>query len=82
MSGPGPTVLGMFCVSCFLPNRTVFSRFALRKAAFSAILRCWVMRVRPLFQLRAGEAPLELKLKDFLKGIARVDDPFGARWSA
>jgi hypothetical protein len=40
------------------------------------------MRVRPLFQLRAGEAPLELKLKDFLKGIARVDDPFGARWSA
>jgi hypothetical protein len=28
------------------------------------------------------QSPLELKLKNVLKGIARVDDPFGARWSA
>ncbi len=57
MNGPGPTVLGTCCVSCFLPDCGVFCRvIALRKAAFSAILRCWVKSVRLLSPIEDGEA--------------------------
>jgi len=81
MSGHGPTVLGMCSVSFFLPDCRVFAPIALRKAAFSAILRCWVKRVCPLFRWKTAK-PSGTQTKNVLKGIARVDDPFGARWSA
>jgi len=42
-----------------------FCSYALRKASFSAILRCWV-KARPFsVPMEDGEAPLELKLKMF-----------------
>jgi len=81
MNGPGRTVLGTFCASYFLPDCHVFALIALRKAAFSAILRCWVKRACPLFRWKTAK-PSGTQTKDVLKGIARVDDPFGARWSA
>jgi hypothetical protein len=58
-----------------------FSRYTLRKTAFSAILRCWVSYVCPLSRQKA-DGPSVTQTKNVLKGIARVDDPFGARWSA
>jgi hypothetical protein len=81
MNGPGRTVLEMCCASCFLPDYRVFALIALRKAAFSAILRCWVQHVFPLFRWKTA-APSGTQTKSVLKGIARVDDPFSARWSA
>jgi hypothetical protein len=51
---------------------------ALRKAAFSAILRCWTCIG---LVLAKDEGPTCTQIK-VLKGIPSVDDPFGARWSA
>jgi hypothetical protein len=53
--------LGTCCVSCFLLKSQRFEAYALRKAAFSAILRCWVKYLRPVSPMKDGEAPLELK---------------------
>jgi hypothetical protein len=67
-------------------------RIALRKTGISAILRCWVIPAcgSPIlhFGIRTGcwlkptVADCLPKFKNVLKGIASVDDSFGARWSA
>ena len=55
MSGPGLPVLETFYGSCFLPDWHVFALLALRKAVFSAILRCWVKRACPLFRWKTAK---------------------------
>jgi hypothetical protein len=42
-------IIGLCCVFYFRPDCTVLALIMLRKAAFSAILRCWVKPVRPVF---------------------------------
>ena len=55
MNEPGLPVLETFCGSCFLPDCHVSALLALRKAAFSAILRCWVKRACPLFRWKTAK---------------------------
>ena len=80
MSARGQTVLGTCCVSCFLPNCRVFALMHCEKPHFPRYLDVG-LSVPASVSLEAAK-PSGTQTKDVLKGIARVDDPFGARWSA
>ena len=82
MNGRGRTVLGTCCGSCFLPNSRVFARMHCEKPHFPRYLDVGLSVSVLCPPIEGGKRPSGTQTKNVLKGIARVDDPFGARWSA
>jgi len=82
MNGRGQTVLGMCCGSCFRPKCRCFSRIPCEKPRFPRYLDVGLTMSVLYHDGETDGAICSSKSKNVLKGIARVDDPFGARWSA